>query len=86
MKELFQEIDRLKDKINSYRPFEGELLKQLRSYYKIGLTYTSNALEGNSLTETGLHHRHYPADSAGRIHLTAGEGPRERQRFCPIHR
>jgi len=31
---------------------EGELLKQLRSYYKIGLTYTSNALEGNSLTET----------------------------------
>lgn len=52
MEDLFQEIDQLKDKIDSYRPFEGELLKQLRNYYKIGLTYTSNALEGNSLTET----------------------------------
>jgi hypothetical protein len=24
----------------------------LREYYRIGLTYTSNALEGNSLTES----------------------------------
>ncbi|MGI6130231.1 MAG: Fic family protein [bacterium] len=51
MKDLFQEIDRQKDEINAHRPFEGELLHQLRNYYKIGLTYASNALEGNSLTE-----------------------------------
>ena len=30
----------------------SELLKQIRDYYKIGLTYSSNAIEGNSLTET----------------------------------
>jgi Fic family protein len=27
-------------------------LKQLREYFRIGMTYSSNALEGNSLTET----------------------------------
>ena len=28
------------------------VLEQLKAYYRIGLTYSSNALEGNSLTET----------------------------------
>jgi len=27
------------------------LRKQLREYFRVGFTYTSNALEGNSLTE-----------------------------------
>ena len=34
------------------RPFPKETLKSLRDYYRVGLTYTSNALEGNSLTES----------------------------------
>ena len=34
------------------RPFPEETLKSLREYYRIGLTYSSNALEGNSLTES----------------------------------
>ncbi len=38
--------------IDGERPFEGEALKQLRDYYRIGLTWTSNALEGNTLTES----------------------------------
>ncbi len=28
-----------------------EILDQLKQYFRIGLTYSSNALEGNSLTE-----------------------------------
>ena len=34
------------------RPLPKETLKSLRGFYRVGLTYTSNALEGNSLTET----------------------------------
>jgi len=49
---LFDEIDRLKAEIDKIRPFEGAGLKQIKAYYRIGLTYTSNALEGNSLTES----------------------------------
>jgi Fic family protein len=52
MIELLNRIDKLKAELDGFRPFEGNLLKQIRDYYKIGLTYTSNALEGNSLTES----------------------------------
>jgi Fic family protein len=45
-------IDANKAAIDKARPFEGETLNQLRDYYRIGLTWSSNALEGNSLTET----------------------------------
>lgn len=38
--------------IDERKPFEGELLKQLKEYYRIGLTWSSNALEGNTLTES----------------------------------
>lgn len=36
----------------TYRPLSPETLQSLRDYYRVGLTYTSNALEGNSLTES----------------------------------
>lgn len=36
----------------AYRPLSPETLQSLRDYYRVGLTYTSNALEGNSLTES----------------------------------
>lgn len=49
---MFEKIDRYKAQIDTFRPFEGNTLKQIKNYYKIGLTYSSNALEGNSLTET----------------------------------
>lgn len=52
MNEILKEIDALQKEINSYRPLPPETLKQLKEYYRVGLTYTSNALEGNSLTET----------------------------------
>jgi Fic family protein len=48
---IYERLDAYKATIDKARPFEGETLRQLREYYRIGLTYTSNALEGNSLTE-----------------------------------
>ena len=49
---MFEKIDRNKAKIDALRPMSASLLQQIRDYYRIGLTYSSNALEGNSLTET----------------------------------
>ena len=49
---ILNEIDQLQKEINEYRPIDKYLLEQIKNYYRIGLTYTSNALEGNSLTET----------------------------------
>ena len=46
------EIDKLKTELDKYRPFDEYILKQLKQYYRISLTYTSNALEGNTLTES----------------------------------
>lgn len=50
--DIFKEIDSLQKEINSYKPLSNEFLEQIRNYYKIGLTYSSNALEGNTLTES----------------------------------
>ena len=45
-------IDELKARIDGHRPIDAHMLKQVREYFRIGMTYSSNALEGNSLTET----------------------------------
>jgi len=47
-----RKIDSLKSVLDGYRPFPDHVVKQLRDYYRIGLTYTSNAIEGNTLTES----------------------------------
>lgn len=52
LKDLLVQIDHTRQKINVYRPFAEPMLSQLKAYYRVGLTYSSNALEGNSLTET----------------------------------
>ena len=49
---LLKEIDSLQGDINKLRPFTSKNLKLLKDYFKVGLTYSSNALEGNSLTES----------------------------------
>ncbi len=49
---LLEKIDYNKRAIDKTRPFEGHLLHELKSYYRIGLTWSSNALEGNTLTES----------------------------------
>lgn len=52
MKDIFTEIDHLQEEINSLRPLDPSFLKQMKEYYRVGLTYSSNAIEGNSLTES----------------------------------
>ena len=52
MLQLLSEIDKLQKEIDAYKPLPPNTLKQLKEYYRVGFTYTSNALEGNSLTET----------------------------------
>lgn len=49
---LLNKIDDLQNQINNKRPLEPQSLKMLREYFKIGLTYSSNAIEGNTLTES----------------------------------
>ncbi|MCL2088422.1 MAG: Fic family protein [Oscillospiraceae bacterium] len=51
MVDILNKADIYKDEISRLRPFEGDILRQIRDYYRIGLTWSSNALEGNSLTE-----------------------------------
>ena len=49
---VFEKIDALRAKIDAHRPLDSHMIKQVREYFRIGMTYSSNALEGNSLTET----------------------------------
>jgi Fic family protein len=52
MKDIFAEIDELQAQIAKIRPLDAHQVQQIKEYFRIGLTYTSNALEGNSLTES----------------------------------
>jgi Fic family protein len=47
---MFDKIDKYKEIIDKVRPFESDMLKELQAYYRVELTYSSNALEGNTLT------------------------------------
>ena len=52
MTDILQKLSPLKSALDGYRPFSEHVVNQLRDYYRIGLTYTSNAIEGNTLTES----------------------------------
>jgi Fic family protein len=52
MNELLVKIDELQKQINELRPLSRETVLSLKDYYKIGLTWSSNAIEGNTLTES----------------------------------
>lgn len=47
---LLSRIDQQKTKLNALRPFEEPLLRELQAFYRVGLVYSSNALEGFSYT------------------------------------
>lgn len=49
---MFEKINKLQDQINQIRPLNVSEVDELKQYFRIGLTYSSNALEGNSLTES----------------------------------
>lgn len=50
IKDLLRRIDDYAALIRAYRPLSEAEVKELDAYYRIGMTYSSNALEGNSLT------------------------------------
>lgn len=56
LRELLGIIDSKKAELDTYRPLPPELVTNLNNWFKVELTYTSNALEGNTLTasETAL--------------------------------
>lgn len=45
------QIDKLNKEIQYCRPLSKDALKQIKEYFRVGLTYSSNAIEGNTLTE-----------------------------------
>jgi len=45
-----KKIDELKTEINALGPLDPALIKNLDDWYRVELTYTSNAIEGNTLT------------------------------------
>ena len=51
-----QKLTEKKRKLDQYRPLPPELVKNLDDWFRVELTYTSNAIEGNTLTrrETAL--------------------------------
>lgn len=76
---IYEKIDRYHEAISAIRPFEGYMLEQLKNYYRIGLTWSSNAIEGNTLTisETKIANRRFTCAPQRVFISTAGLG-------CPL--
>lgn len=56
MRNILAKIEEKKQRLDGFRPFSIDLATNLREWFKIELTYTSNAIEGNTLSraETAL--------------------------------
>lgn len=50
MKEILQRIAQKKAKLDSLRPIPPELEKNLYEWFRVAFTYSSNAIEGNTLS------------------------------------
>ena len=46
----FRDNEEYKAKIDAHRPLSLNAIKQIRDYFKISFTYSSNAIEGNTLS------------------------------------
>ena len=47
---MFEKIDQLNAKLNSFRPLPPNTVKSLHEQLILDWTYNSNAIEGNTLT------------------------------------
>ncbi len=47
-----EKIDRLKGWLDGFRPFEPAIVAELKKLYDVRFTYHSNAIEGNTLTQS----------------------------------
>ena len=56
LQEKLELLTTKKQKLDSFRPLPAELVKNLEEWFQVELTYTSNAIEGNTLSrqETAL--------------------------------
>ena len=48
----FEQIDRLKGWLDSFRPLSPIIVEELKKLYDVQFTYNSNAIEGNTLTQS----------------------------------
>lgn len=48
--EKLKQLSKLKDEMNSYRPLPKEMVEQLDKQVKIKHVWSSNAIEGSTLT------------------------------------
>ena len=56
MNDKLKQLTEKKRRLDKFRPFPPELVKNLEDWFRIELTYNSNAIEGNTLSrnETAL--------------------------------
>jgi excisionase family DNA binding protein len=47
---ILRKLQTKKQRLDSYKPLQNELIKNLEEWFRIELTYTSNAIEGSTLT------------------------------------
>lgn len=50
MLKIITSIEKKRHRLDAYRPLHVDLITNLHEWYKIELTYTSNAIEGNTLS------------------------------------
>lgn len=50
MDEKLLQLEVKKKRLDNYKPLQKELVRNLEEWFRIELTYTSNAIEGNTLT------------------------------------
>jgi len=50
--EGFSQVDTLKGWLDSFRPLPAEVVAELKQFYTVQMTYHSNAIEGNTLTQS----------------------------------
>lgn len=53
---MLEKITKLKSQLDDHRPFSQDIIDNLEKWFEVELTYSSNAIEGNTLTrsETAL--------------------------------
>jgi len=47
-----EQIDKLKSWLDDFRPFDQTIITELKKLYDVRFTYNSNAIEGNTLTQS----------------------------------
>ena len=52
LSDKFQQVDRLKAWLDSFRPLPPTVVAELKKLYDVRFTYNSNAIEGNTLTQS----------------------------------